>query len=174
MQRKPKQMITQTARKIPAFALTITMLAMMMGCSSQVVHDAGQSPPRATAVRAHSVGEKAAVIAYQQVGVPYRYGGASSQGFDCSGLVHFAYGRAGKRIARTTAGLWSNTASVQRSELQVGDVLFFDIDGKMSHVGLYLGDQRFVHAPSTGRTVTVEELNTPFYAEAFIRGGRPR
>lgn len=167
-------MITQTAGKIPAFALTITMLGLVMGCSSQAVNDVNRSPSAEQPVRTHSVGENAAAIAYQQVGVPYRYGGANAQGFDCSGLVHYAYGRAGKRIARTTGGLWSSTASVQRAELQVGDVLFFDIDGKMSHVGLYLGEQRFVHAPSTGRTVTVEKLSSPFYAQAFVRGGRPR
>ena len=167
-------MIAQTAPKIPVFTLTITMLAMMMGCSSQAIEGAARSPASKTAVRSHSIGEAAAAIAYQQVGTPYRYGGATTQGFDCSGLVYFAYGRAGKRIARTTRGLWSGTTSVQRSELQVGDLLFFDIEGKMSHVGLYLGGQRFVHSPSTGRTVSVENLDAPFYAAAFIRGGRPK
>jgi cell wall-associated NlpC family hydrolase len=167
-------MITQSTGKIPAFALTITVLALMSACSSPAVQDAPRGLARETVARPHTVGEKAAAIAYAQVGVPYRYGGASAQGFDCSGLVHYAYGRAGKPVARTTRGLWSGTNSVRRSELQVGDLVFFDIEGKMSHVGLYLGNQRFVHAPSSGRTVTVESLNSPFYASAFIRGGRPR
>lgn len=160
--------------KIPIFALTITVLAMMSGCSSPAVHDTPRAVTREAVVRPHSVGERAAAIAYAQVGVPYRYGGASTQGFDCSGLVHYAYGRAGKPVARTTRGLWSATSAVRRSELQVGDLLFFDVEGKMSHVGLYLGNQRFVHAPSSGRTVSVESLNSPFYAAAFVRGGRPR
>ncbi|MDH5622789.1 MAG: C40 family peptidase [Gammaproteobacteria bacterium] len=167
-------MITQTARKIPIFALTITMLAVVMGCSSQPVQNAARPPARDALVRTHGIGEKAAAIAYQQVGVPYRYGGATAQGFDCSGLVHYAYGRAGKPIARTTGALWSSTTSVSRGALQVGDLLFFDIDGKISHVGLYLGNEKFVHAPSSGRTVTVERLNSPFYEAAFIRGGRPK
>lgn len=168
------QMITQTARKNPIFAFIITMLALTVGCSSQAVHDAARTPARETVVRSQSVGEKAAAIAYQQVGVPYRYGGATTRGFDCSGLIHFAYARAGKPVPRTSRGLWSSTMSVRREELQVGDLLFFDIEGKMSHVGLYLGNQKFVHAPSTGRTVSIEKLSSPFYAAAFIRGGRPR
>jgi len=168
------QMITQTVRKIRIFAFTITTLAMVVGCSSQAVQNTARPPARDALVRTHSVGEKAAAIAYQQVGVPYRFGGANTQGFDCSGLVHYAYGRAGKPIARTTGALWSSTTSVSRGELRVGDLLFFDIDGKIAHVGLYLGHENFVHAPSSGRTVTVERLNSPFYEAAFIRGGRPK
>jgi cell wall-associated NlpC family hydrolase len=57
-------------------------------------------------------------------------------------------------------------------DLQVGDILFFKIDGKMSHVGMYLGDRHFVHAPSTGKRVTVASLDSAFYQQAFIRGGR--
>ena len=64
---------------------------------------------------------------------------------------------------------------VSSSDMQAGDVLFFSIEGKMSHVGLYLGDGRFVHAPSTGKTVSVESLlSSAFYRDALIRAGRPR
>jgi cell wall-associated NlpC family hydrolase len=63
---------------------------------------------------------------------------------------------------------------VSNPDMQVGDVLFFSIEGKMSHVGLYLGDGRFVHAPSTGRTVSVASLTSAFYRDALIRAGRPR
>ncbi len=167
-------MITQTARKIPIFAFTITMLGLISGCSSQAVNEPARSPAREAVVRPQSLGEKAAAIAFDQVGAPYRYGGAARSGFDCSGLVHYAYGHAGKTVARTTGELWSSTSSIRREDLQVGDMLFFHIEGKMSHVGLYLGGQRFVHAPSSGRTVAVAKLNSPYYAAAFIRGGRPK
>jgi len=119
------------------------------------------------------VGEMAAAIAMDQVGVPYRYGGSTPSGFDCSGLVQYSYSQAGKLMPRTTGQLWSSTQAVGRRELRVGDLLFFNIDGKMSHVGLYLGGRRFVHAPSSGRTVTVASLDSSFYKKAFIRGGRP-
>ncbi|MFQ5609871.1 MAG: C40 family peptidase, partial [Woeseiaceae bacterium] len=109
-----------------------------------------------------------------QVGVPYRYGGQSPAGFDCSGLVHYAYLHAGRTVPRTTGQLWSGTTPVARSDLRVGDLLFFSIEGQMSHVGLYLGGGQFVHAPSTGRSVSVESLSSSFYSRAFLRGGRLR
>ena len=119
-----------------------------------------------------SPGQRAAVVALEQVGAPYRYGGQSPRGFDCSGLVHYAYSRAGLSVPRTTTQLWSAARAVPGDELRAGDLLFFRIDGKMSHVGLYLGEQRFVHAPQSGRTVAVGSLEAPFYRQALIRGGR--
>jgi cell wall-associated NlpC family hydrolase len=58
--------------------------------------------------------------------------------------------------------------------MRAGDLLFFNIDGKMSHVGMYIGGSRFVHAPSSGKTVSVESLDSEFYQRAFIRAGRPQ
>jgi cell wall-associated NlpC family hydrolase len=63
---------------------------------------------------------------------------------------------------------------VSGNQLEVGDLLFFDIEGKVAHVGIYVGSGRFVHAPSSGREVTVADLDSAFYRDAFIRGGRPR
>ncbi len=120
-----------------------------------------------------NVGEQAAVVAVRQLGVPYRYGGSTSKGFDCSGLVQYAYSQAGKSIPRTTAAQWQRLQPVAASNLRVGDVLFFNIEGKVSHVGLYLGRRRFVHAPSSGREVTIAELDSAYYRKAFVRGGRP-
>lgn len=58
--------------------------------------------------------------------------------------------------------------------MRIGDVLFFDVDGKMAHVGVYLGKERFVHAPASGQSVTVASLDSPYYDAALIRAGRPR
>lgn len=132
-----------------------------------------QRPAERPAGNALPANQKAAVVAVRQVGVPYVYGGNDRSGFDCSGLVWYAYRHAGKRVPRTTRTLWDALRPVGRGQLRVGDVLFFRIAGKMSHVGLYLGDGRFVHAPSSGREVTIAALSAPFYREAFIRAGRP-
>jgi cell wall-associated NlpC family hydrolase len=113
------------------------------------------------------------MVALDQVGAPYRYGGANPQGFDCSGLVQFSYSQAGVRVPRTTGQLWSASRTVGKDELLAGDLLFFSIDGKMSHVGMYVGDRRFVHAPQSGRTVSVGSLEAPFYKSALVRAGRP-
>lgn len=156
-------MISQTAQIIRKLIGLIAFLSMA-GCASQPAPHAATTPDSAIA---------AVSVAMQQVGLPYRYGGATPQGFDCSGLVYYSYGRAGKLLPRTTAGLWGAMQPVARDDLQVGDILFFRISGKMSHVGLYVGRSEFVHAPSSGKVVTLESLRSPFYEDALIRAGRP-
>jgi len=160
-------MIAQRGHMIRVFAFAITMLALA-AC--------GSTPPeadRAGTTAATSAGARAAAVALQQVGVPYRYGGSTPAGFDCSGLVQYSYTQAGVRVPRTTGQLWSAASPVAHSELRAGDLLFFSIEGKMSHVGMYLGERRFVHAPQSGRTVSVASLDSPFYKSALIRAGRP-
>ena len=152
-------MITHTSR----FALLIMALALA-AC--------GSSPPREAPAARATFGDRAADVALAQVGVPYRYGGATPGGFDCSGLVHYSYGRAGLTVPRTTGQLWSAAVAVDNHDLRRGDLLFFRIEGKMSHVGMYLGERRFVHAPQSGRTVSVATLDAPFYRQALIGAGR--
>jgi len=158
------QMIAQPSYLIRIFSLAITVLALA-GCSFNAT--VAEPAKRLT------VGERAAAVALEQVGVPYRYGGSSPNGFDCSGLVQYSYTQAGVSVPRTTRQLWSAVDTVGRGELQPGDLLFFNIQGKMSHVGMYLGGQRFVHAPQSGRTVSVASLASPFYKSALTRAGRP-
>ena len=166
-------MIAQPARIIRILALTITMLGLASGCSSTPRSGESRIATGVVEPKHNAVGEIAAAVALDQVGTPYRYGGSSPNGFDCSGLVQYSYFRAGKRVPRTTGQLWSSTAAVDRNELRIGDVLFFKVEGKMSHVGLYLGGRRFVHAPSSGRAVSVASLDSPFYKSALLRAGRP-
>lgn len=132
----------------------------------------GSEPELRRADAEASPGQRAALAALAQVGVPYRYGGQSPSGFDCSGLVHYAYLDAGVSTPRTTQQLWSAARTIKQDELQAGDLLFFRIDGKMSHVGMYLGEGRFVHAPQSGRSVSVASLEMPFYRQALIRTAR--
>ena len=132
----------------------------------------GSGPARPAAEVRATAGDRAAAIALQQVGVPYRYGGNSPRGFDCSGLVQYAYQEAGLSVPRTTGQLWSATKPVDARELRAGDLLFFSIDGKMSHVGMYVGGKRFVHSPQSGRNVSVASLEQPFYRSALLRAGR--
>lgn len=153
------------------------ILAWLAGCAAPGAPargDIAEQPRQAAVPHAADVGARAAGIALEQVGVPYRYGGTAPSGFDCSGLVHYAYLNAGKAVPRTSRQLWDGTAAVARHELRPGDVLFFEIEGKMQHVGLYVGDNRFVHAPASGRSVSVASLDSAFYEQAYLRAGRPR
>lgn len=153
--------------------LAVIFVGMVAGCGSSPSHP--QAGWRAsTPTTSGTVADRAVDIAMDQVGTPYRYGGAGPSGFDCSGLVHYSYRQAGKMLPRTTGQLWDHTVSVSRADLRAGDLLFFRIDGKMQHVGMYVGNGKFVHAPSSGRQVSVASLSSDFYAHAFLRGGRPR
>ncbi|MBT8079071.1 MAG: C40 family peptidase [Gammaproteobacteria bacterium] len=172
LRREVFHMLSSPAKYRAQSVSVLLAAAIVAGCAST---DAQPRRPQATSTHVVSgqVAHEAANVALDQVGRPYAYGGAGPSGFDCSGLVQFAYAHAGKRLPRTTGGLWDSLRPVQRSELRRGDILFFRIKGKMSHVGLYLGRGRFVHAPSSGKTVSVAGLDTRFYRKALIRGGRP-
>lgn len=111
--------------------------------------------------------------ARQQVGTPYRYGGSTPRGFDCSGLVHYAYQRAGIKVPRTTSGLMRRAHRVALSKLRPGDVLFFRVDPpKVSHVGIYIGHGEFVHAPSSGKQVSYASLNNDYWSHHVVSAGR--
>ena len=160
--------------------ITGAILVVLSACGHEPVRklppatrSVPSEPAPAPAPRRMTRAEAAAQIARDQVGVPYRYGGSDRRGFDCSGLVQYAYSKVGMSVPRTTAAQWQGLDPVSRASLRPGDVVFFRIEGKISHVGMYLGGGRFVHAPETGRTVSVESLSSPFYANAFARGGRP-
>lgn len=107
------------------------------------------------------------------LGVPYRDNACTKEGTDCSGFVQAVYKEAyGKTISRNTQGMLKEVRKVDKEQLQQGDLVFFSIQSKkVSHVGIYLRDQKFVHA-STKKGVMVNDLNEPYYANTFTTGGR--
>lgn len=119
---------------------------------------------------------RAALDALQLQGHPYVYGGKSPQeGFDCSGLVVYVYNQQGLKLPRTTQSLVRQLPGVQPELRQPGDLLFFNTEKPYSHVGIYVGNDDFVHAASarTGR-VMVSSLRNPYWRERFMAVRRPR
>ncbi|MDH5255513.1 MAG: C40 family peptidase [Gammaproteobacteria bacterium] len=110
--------------------------------------------------------------AMQMVGVPYRWGGSTPAGFDCSGLVQYVYSHAGFRLPRTAAEQMDASAPVTLENAQAGDLLFFRDGGRTSHVAIYLGQGRFVHAPSTGSQVSLDSFGNSYWRMRFARAGR--
>ncbi len=153
-----------------AHSLAILMLLLLLsGCATT------EKAPIPTDVQAISGNVRAAQEALQLQGMPYVWGGASpEQGFDCSGLVVYVYHQLGLTLPRTTRSLANQLPAIQPEQRQPGDLLFFHTDKPYSHVGIYVGEDNFVHAPSrrTGR-VMVSNLNQPYWRDRFIGVRRP-
>lgn len=125
----------------------------------------------ATAQATQALGPRIARAAIDLLGTPYRYGGESvSEGFDCSGLVQFVHARHGIAVPRTSAAQYRSGSAID--ELQPGDAIYFRIGGRISHTGIYLGDGRFVHAPSSGRQVSIARTDQPYYRRRFAGARR--
>lgn len=108
------------------------------------------------------------------IGAPYRFGGAGERGYDCAGLVRSAYAAAGVKLPRTTTELFKAGLAVSRDELRPGDLVFFRNTYRrgISHVGIYIGGGRFVHAPSRGGQVRTDSLQASYYSSRFAGGRR--
>jgi cell wall-associated NlpC family hydrolase len=105
--------------------------------------------------------------------VPYRFGGTTLWGLDCSGFVQKAFAYLDLDLPRSAREQYREGAEVAKADLAPGDLVFFRTYAKYpSHVGIYLGDNRFVHASSRDRKVTVESLDTPYYLKRYIGGKR--
>jgi cell wall-associated NlpC family hydrolase len=117
---------------------------------------------------------RAIAVASQYLGTPYHWGGSSpSTGFDCSGLAQYAYGQSGVSIPRIAADQAKVGMPVDRASLQPGDLVFFqDSTGYVHHVGMYLGNDKFIQAPHTGDVVKISSLDEPYYAGQFAGGRR--
>lgn len=108
-------------------------------------------------------------------GVPYQWGGTSPSGFDCSGLVQYVFGQAGINLPRTTYNQVNVGASVGIQQLQPGDLVFFETDASKKgpdHVGIYIGQGKFIAAPRPGQGVQIGSLTDSYYQQRFVGGRR--
>lgn len=140
-----------------AVIIGLLIVLLLAGCSST------RSPPASTT----AVPDERAEIVLAALGyldVPYVYGGTDRQGLDCSALVQRVYRRVGRQVPRTSRQQAQTAQRVQHANIQPGDVVFFAIDGgHINHVGIYIGNGRFVHAPNSRSRVRVEPLHTDYW-----------
>ena len=156
------------------------LLLLLAGCSSTPEPRAEPAPAPSRewdggggASSMRNRGETLADFALRLRGTPYRYGGATLDGFDCSGLVFYAHRQLGVVVPRTSRDQAKQAESIKPRKLRRGDLVFFKIGSrKVNHVGIYIGDHQFVHAPGAGKPVAINSLDDEFYADAFFSAGR--
>ena len=154
-------------------------LVLVTGCAVQPITAPSGSGPSATPspgqpAFAQTAGDTAVSVAIDHIGTPYRYGGNGPDGFDCSGLVRFSYRAAGIDLPRATPDQRKAGRSLAPDEaLRPGDLLFYALGRKPAlHVGLYIGDGAFVHAPSSGGQVRTERMEAPYWQRSFVEARR--
>ena len=109
------------------------------------------------------------------IGLPYRFGGTSpTSGFDCSGFMQYVYKQtANINLPRTSGSMAQVGERISRSELKPGDMVFFSHGGgRISHVGMYIGEGRFIHSPSTGKSISITSLDSGYWANKFVTARR--
>jgi cell wall-associated NlpC family hydrolase len=127
------------------------------------------APQAVTVVAPPSTHSGAADAALTQLGTPYVWAGAQPGGFDCSGLVMWAFAQVGVSLPHSTYADYSLGVPVSRDQLQPGDLVFFD---GLGHMGIYIGGDQFVHAPHTGDVVKISSLNEGWYSSSYVGARR--
>ncbi|WP_303722957.1 C40 family peptidase [Malonomonas rubra] len=151
----------------------IVLLAACAGPQKSQQVRVEQTPAVTAPALSQTTQESVVGTARKMLGAPYRYGGAGPSGFDCSGLVSYAYRSGGVQAPRTSSEQFRQSNRVPLQNLQPGDILFFRLSPlEVSHVGIYDRDGRFIHASSSGKQVSYASLDNPYWREHLIGAGR--
>ncbi len=152
------------------------LLIVFIGLSACSTNNHIKTPENPVTASFPASADEVSISAMSLIGTPYTWGGNTpDSGFDCSGLIVYVYNEAGVKLPRTTQAMSSLTKpTVKKSSLKTGDLIFFATGGgrKVSHAGIYVGDGRFVHAPSSGGVVRLNNLNENYWSKTFLLGKR--
>lgn len=130
-------------------------------------------PDPSQAPASSSIGEQIVAFAEQFLGTPYVWAGSSPSGFDCSGFVSYVFKNFGYTVNRTAASMYTNGVAVDKSELQIGDAVFFASSSEsIGHVGIYIGDGEFIHSSSGCGYVTISGLDESYYSRMYVGARR--
>lgn len=144
-------------------ATTVIVISLALSGCSSLRAPGGESA-------AVTTGTEVVSFALSHQGAPYRYGGSTPAGFDCSGFVTYVYRSTVKMdLPRSAEGMFSRGVNVDQAELQPGDLVFFNTLGRnLSHVGIYIGNGQFVHASSSGtKRVMVSGLSESYWSKRY-------
>lgn len=153
--------------------VVIAVFLMIAACSS---YKPSRQITLTSPITVPASADEVSMSAMSLIGTPYVWGGNTPEsGFDCSGLIVYVYRNSGIKLPRTTIAMSSMISpSVRKNALQTGDLVFFATNGsrKVSHAGIYVGNGRFVHAPSSGGVVKLNNLNESYWSRNFVVGKR--
>jgi cell wall-associated NlpC family hydrolase len=158
--------IVGTRRRIASCIFAVLLAMAAVGCAPKRIFLRAEGVAREEIPAVAGVGSRVVALAKEQIGTPYAFGGCRpDQGFDCSGLVQWAYGQFGVPLPRSVDELARAGQPVEAADLQPGDIVFFAISGhdRPNHVGIYAEKRRFVHAPRSGDVVRTESLNDAWW-----------
>jgi len=159
---------TLSISRLPLALSTLLLLAACSGPAPTKIPQPRMPPP--TIALDASQRSDVILTAAGLMQTSYRYGGnAPDIGFDCSGLVAYVFGRAASQpLPHNTAAIARLSRPISRAQLKAGDFVFFNtLNRPFSHMGIYLGDGRFINAPSSGGKVRIDSLDNPYYAKRF-------
>lgn len=157
--------------RLPAVCLLVATSAWAAGCAANP--GPRVLPPTGVAVSAAGTGSSVARTARAYLGVPYRLGGASPSGFDCSGLVAYVFAQHGVTVPRDVRRQWQVGRAVGLGAVRAGDLLFFSTTGRgPTHVTIALDARAFVHAPSARGVVRIESLASSYWSARFVGARR--
>lgn len=146
------------------YAVILLSILFLSGCASTGAQFHQASEP---------VGERQKIldIARSYLGVPYKYGGTTPAGFDCSGYVRYVFNRAGYSLPHNAGAMFQKLKKVE--EPRPGDLVFYHIDGStITHVGIYASRGRFLHSPKSGQVVEYTDMNAPYWKKRYAGSAR--
>lgn len=145
--------------RISAIIAILAFAWIPASCVTTTTGTASQSTPS-------EEGSEIVERAEEFLGTPYKFGGSDPEGFDCSGLTMYVYGQSGYELPRSASDQYTNMIPVEVP--RPGDLLFFVTEGnRVSHVGIYQGNYKFIHAPSTGKTVSIADIRIPYWRARY-------
>jgi cell wall-associated NlpC family hydrolase len=149
----------------------LLLAALLAGCGgySSIDRPAGEPEQRQ---EANDAGKQAVKFAEEFIGTPYRSGGTTSNGVDCSGLTFSVYRRVGVRLPRTSDEQARTGSHIDRNDLRAGDLVFFGRGSNVTHVGIYNHNGEFIHASTRAHSVRYDSLDTKYFSDRYIGARR--
>jgi len=166
--------MTITRNHLVRLLITAAMLVVggvLSGCGGTSSIDRPSNEP-GEHQSVQNTGEEAVKVAEEYIGTPYRSGGTTSNGVDCSGLTFTVFRRIGVKLPRTSDGQARAGEHIDRNDLRAGDLVFFGKGSNVTHVGIYAEDGEFIHASTRARSVRYDRLDNKYFTRRYIGARR--